>query len=138
MSEYNPIMELIRLEMNYIYGTFGIIKINKRVFSVCLEPPDMLNKSNISSIPVGQYICKRYSSDRYSDTFQVMNVPNRYKILFHAGTFVENTEGCILLARKFGVLKGARVVLNSGNTFKQFMNIMLGIDEFQLTITEQY
>ena len=63
---------------------------------------------------------------------------NRFKILFHAGNFAEDTEGCILVARKFGVLKGGRAVLNSGDTFKQFMETMFGVDEFQLTITEQY
>jgi len=67
-----------------------------------------------------------------------MNVPDRYKILFHAGNFEEDTEGCILLARKFGVLKAARAVLNSGETFKQFMGAMVGVDKFQLTIKEQY
>ena len=131
-------MRLNRQEDNFIYGTFGILLINSKVFCVTLEPPDNLNKSSISSIPAGQYMCKRYSSNRYPDTFQVMNVPDRYKILFHAGNFVENTEGCILLARKFGTIKHGPGILNSGETFKQFMDTMLGIDKFQLTITEQY
>jgi len=138
MSEFKPIVELIRLEENYIYGTFGIIKINKKVFSVCLEPHDELNKTSKSSIPAQQYDCLRYSSDRYPDTFQVMNVPDRHKILFHAGNFAENTEGCILLARKFGVIKSGRAILNSGETFKQFMEIMEGVEEFHLTIRETY
>ncbi len=131
-------VRLNRLEDNYIYGTFGVLTINSRVFCVTLEPPDNLNKTSISSIPAGQYDCMRYSSDRYPDTFQVMNVPDRYKILFHAGNFNEHTEGCILLARKFGVLKGGRAILNSGETFNQFMEIMKGIDKFQLTIVEVY
>jgi len=131
-------VRLNRLEDNYIYGTFGVLTINSRVFCVTLEPPDNLNKTSISSIPAGQYDCMRYSSDRYPDTFQVMNVPDRYKILFHAGNFNEDTEGCILLARKFGILRAARAVLNSGETFKQFMEIMLKEDKFQLTIKENY
>ena len=129
---------LNRIEDNFIYGTFGVFLINSKAFCVTLEPPDNLNASNISSIPAGQYDCNRYSSDRYPDTFQIMNVPDRYKILFHAGNFVEHTEGCVLLARKFGVLKGGRAVLNSGDTFKQFMEIMGGINKFQLTIKENY
>jgi len=131
-------VRLNRQEDNDVYGTFGSLLINSKVFCVTLEPPDELNKINLSSIPAGQYICRRYSSDRYPDTFQITNVPNRHKILFHAGNFVENTEGCILLARKWGVLKTARAILNSGETFKQFMEIMSGIDKFQLTIKEIY
>ena len=123
-----------RQEDNWEYGTFGTLLINSKIFCVTLEPPDELNETDISSIPAGQYMCYRYSSDRYPDTFQVMNVPNRYKILFHAGNFNEDTEGCILL----GVIKAARAVLNSGETFKQFMEIMLGIDKFHLTIKEIY
>ena len=131
-------VRLNRQEDNFIWGTFGTLIIDSKVFCVTLEPPDNLNKTGISSIPAGQYTCKRYSSNHYPDTFQVMNVPDRFKILFHAGNFVENTEGCILLARKWGVLKGARAILNSGDTFKQFMEIMQGIDEFSLTIKEVY
>jgi len=129
---------LTRLEENYQYGTFGVLSIDDEVFCVTLEPPDELNKTGQSSIPAQQYTCKRYSSDRYNTTFQIMNVPGRTKVLFHAGNFKENTEGCILLARKFGVLKYARAILNSGDTFKQFMEKMQGINEFRLTIVEHY
>lgn len=131
-------VRLIRLEEHYIYGTFGVLIIDGKVFCVTLEPPDELNKSNISSIPAQQYTCERYKSTRYPNTFQVMNVPNRTHVLFHAGNFVENTEGCILLARKFGVLKRGRGILNSGETFKRFMEIMKGVDKFHLTIKEHY
>ena len=131
-------VRLIRLEENFLYGTFGILIVDSRVFCVTLEPPDELNKESISSIPAQQYRCRRYSSNRYPDTFQVMNVPDRTKILFHKGNFDEHTEGCILLARKFGVLKGARCVLNSGETFERFMEVMEGVNEFSLTIVEQY
>ena len=131
-------VRLIRLEENYIFGTFGVLLINSRVFCVTLEPRDERNRMNISSISAQQYMCHRYSSDRYPDTFQVMNVPNRAKILFHAGNFDEDTKGCILLARKFGVIKSARGILNSGETFKQFMGVMLGVNKFHLTIVECY
>ena len=131
-------VRLIRLEEKFGIGTFGVLLIDARVFCVTLEPPDLLNASNVSSIPAQQYLCKRYSSTRYPNTFQIMNVPNRTKVLFHAGNFIKDTEGCVLLARKFGVLKHTRGVLNSGETFKQFMEIMDGVDTFHLTIKENY
>ena len=131
-------VRLIRLEEDHLYGTFGALIIDSKLFCWTLEPPDELNQQSISSIPAQQYRCKRCSSDRYPDTFQVMNVPGRTKILFHKGNFDEHTEGCILLARKYGVLRGGRAIMNSGDTFNQFMEIMQGIDEFSLTIVEQY
>ena len=131
-------VRLIRLEENYIYGTFGALIIDSKLFCWTLEPPDELNQVSISSIPAQQYRCRRYSSDQYPDTFKVMNVPGRTSILFHKGNLNEHTEGCILVGEKIGKLRAGRALLNSGNTFKQFMEIMEGIDEFSLTIVEQY
>lgn len=128
-----------RQEENFIYGTFGTMIINSRLFCYTLEPPDLLNAVSLSSIPAQQYICQRYKSDNYPDTFQVMHVPDRTKILFHKGNFLENTEGCILLGAQVGrLMNAARGVLNSGDTFKRFMEVMQGINEFHLTIKEVY
>jgi len=131
-----PVVELIRLEESSLYGTFGVLKINKEVFCVTLEPADLENRQNVSSIPAQQYICRRYSSKKYPDTFQVTNVPDRDKVLFHPGNDIDDTEGCILTAEHYGKLKGNRAVLNSGNTFEAFMGTMKDINEFHLTIRE--
>ena len=133
-----PILELIRLEENELFGTFGVLRINKQTFCVTLEPPDIINKVNISSIPAQQYICKRYHSKRYPDTFEVTNVPDRSSILFHPGNTNKNTAGCILLAASFGKLSGNRAILNSGHTFALFLNILEGVEELHLTIREVY
>ena len=133
-----PIVELIRLEEDEIYGTFGVLKINKKVFCVTLEPPDKENQQSVSSIPVQQYICRRYSSAKYPSTFQVTNVPSRTKVLFHAGNTVDHTMGCILLGQYFGKLSGNRAVLNSGKTFNDFMAVLSGVKAFHLTVKEMY
>jgi hypothetical protein len=137
-----PTVRLIRLEENHKHGTFGTIIINSRVFSVCLEPADLENRRNVSSIPAQQYLCRRYSSEKYPDTFQIMNVPDRSKVLIHSGNTIHHTEGCILLAQHVGKLNAggaiARGVLNSGKTFKAFMALMNGFDEFHLTVIECY
>jgi len=133
-----PTVELIRLEEDDSHGTFGVLKINKAVFCVTLEPQDRLNLVNRSSIPAKQYICYRYQSAKYEKTFQVMHVPGRSNILFHAGNVVEDTTGCIILAQHFGKLKGRRAVLNSGKTFENFIRLMEGIGYFHLTIKEMY
>lgn len=132
------IVELIRLEGDFRSGTFGVLKIDKAVFCVTLEPPDRENASNISSIPAQQYICKRICSPKYKNTFEINNVPGRSHILFHAGNIITHTQGCIVLAQHFGKLDGHRAVLNSGNTFKKFMEIMENEKMFHLTISECY
>jgi hypothetical protein len=132
------ILELIRLEENDRFGTFGVLKINKKVFCVTLEPSDQLNAPSVSSIPAQQYNCVRIISPKYGETFRVEKVPGRDNILFHAGNFMGDTQGCILLAQHFGKLNHNRAILNSGVTFRNFINKLRGYDEVHLTIKEYY
>jgi hypothetical protein len=83
-------------------------------------------------------MCKKIESPRFGKTFEVYDVPSRSLVLFHAGNLVSSSRGCIILAQYFGKLYGERAVLNSGKTFKEFMKIMENIDEFNLTIIENY
>ncbi len=143
--DFMPVVELIRLEENYEHGTFGILKINKEVFCFTLEPRDEENKRDISSIPAQQYICEIRATGLssimrlgFAKTFEVLNVPGRTNIKIHPGNFDEDTEGCILLGSSVGKLRKGRAILNSGNTWKAFMNRMDGINEFHLTIREVY
>lgn len=133
-----PIIELTRLEENEEFGTFGVLRIQKEVFCVTLEPADRLNAPEISSIPAQQYLIKRHNSPRFGETFQVMDVPGRTAVLIHAGNVVGHTQGCIILGQYFGKLKADRAVLNSGETFKQFMAAMAGHDVAHLTVKEFY
>lgn len=133
-----PVLELVRLEENETWGTFGVLKIQKEVFCVTLEPADLLNAPNVSSIPSQQYLIERHVSPRFGETFRVMNVPGRSDVLFHAGNVSGNTEGCIILGQYFGKLREDRAVLNSGATFKAFMKILIGYDIAHLTIKEVY
>jgi len=132
------ILELIRLEENYDYGTFGVLKTGKMVFCVTLEPRDELNAPFISSIPAQQYMCKRVNSPKYGRTWQVENVPGRLSVLFHPGNVAEHTEGCIILAEHFGKLRMDRAVLNSGVTFRNFMHVTNNSVRVHLTIREVY
>lgn len=129
------LLRIVRLEES-TDGTFGSLLIDGHVFCVTLEPPDKENQRNISNIPPGEYVCKRINSPKYGGTFEVMNVTSRSHVLFHAGNLVKDTKGCILLARKFGTLKGERAVLNSGKTFKEFLAKMKSVNECNLEIIE--
>ena len=135
----NPIVELIRLEENERHGTFGILKVQKRIYCATLEPPDRENKSNVSSIPAQQYTCRPWATPRYPEAWEVCNVPGRSAILFHAGNTEEHTAGCILLGRNHAVLSvDNRGVVNSGQTFQRFLGDMRGYESFHLTIKEVY
>lgn len=133
----HPVLELIRLEETDA-GTFGVLKVNKQVFCVTLEPGDLENAENRSSIPAQQYTCRRVKSPRFGKTFQVLGVPGRSDILFHPGNTAADTRGCIILAGHFGKLAGERAVLNSGNTFRQFVMMLEGHRFLHLTVREVY
>ena len=133
------IVELYRHEESIEYGTIGLLKINKRVFCMTLEPPDKLNAQNVSSIPAQQYICEPFISEKHGKTFLVTNVPGRSSVLFHAGNTVEHTAGCILLGSSLGKLQASdRALVNSGCTFKKFAEAVGITNNFHLTIHEVY
>lgn len=128
-------LKIVRLE-EAEDGSFGSLLIEGHVFCVSLEPPDKDNQKNISNIPPGKYTCKRVNSPKYGETFEITGVPNRSHVLFHSGNVVKHTKGCVLLARKFGVLGKDRAILNSGKTFREFLIKMVGINECELKIIE--
>lgn len=128
-------VELVRLENSYTYGAFGVVKINKGIFCCSLEEDSFGNLRNISCIPTGQYICERINSPKHGETYLVKNVPGRSGILFHPGNTIDDTEGCILLGSHWEKFNGSRMVLNSGKTFKKFMETAKG-NRFVLTVSE--
>lgn len=119
-------------------GTVGVMTINRRLFAITMEPPENGNKPNISCIPSGNYICKRIVSPKYGETFEVMRVHGRSHILFHWGNTVSDTEGCILVGDRPGYIGNGRAVLNSKNTFKEFLQKAVNIDGFHLKISTSY
>jgi len=132
------LVKIIRIETNLTEGTFGVMTINGVAACLTLEPYSRDNVSNISCIPTGQYICKKYSSKKYPNTFEVTGVQGRSHILFHAGNIDENTAGCILLGSEFGMLGDEQAILESGKAFKRFMEHFKNTQQFKLTIVEEY
>lgn len=130
-----PILEIIRLEEGP-YGTFGILRVQKRIKLFTLEPNDWENMTNISSIPAQQYLCKRHMSPRFGETFLVQDVPGRDDVLFHWGNWKTNTEGCILLGT--GVLTDKTGISNSKKAFREFMEMFSDYNTLHLTILEVY
>jgi hypothetical protein len=132
------IVELIRLRMSYVDGTFGILKIDAECFCVTLELPYISNKSNKSCIPKGEYKCRPYSSNKFPSVYEITNVPGRTKILFHIGNFKKDTNGCILLGQHFSDFGSKhKGIMNSKIMFDKFREV-IGDNPFTLTITEIY
>jgi len=129
-------VEMVRLEKSDD-GTFGVLRLNGMVFCVTLELPGRDNQTNISCIPAGEYMCRRVESPGFGSTFEVGEVPGRSNILFHAGNVVGDTKGCVLLGRYFGFLGEDRGVLQSGSTFRDFLERCSDVENFQFVIKEK-
>ena len=131
-------LRLTRITTHPKQGTFGALTIDGTPFSVDLEPSNMDNKKFLSCIPEGRYMIRPIVSPKFGKTWEVVDVPDRENIMFHAGNWAFNTDGCIILAQHFGKLHGRWAVLNSGNTFKAFLSTMDGEKEAELTIVNSY
>ena len=118
-----------------VHGTFGFMQLDNFVFFT-LEEEWKDNLPNESCIPANTYEIhlSKYHRGGYM-TYEVMNVPGRSRILFHAGNTEEDTKGCILLGLQLGVFTvpvdeetGLRAkklaVLKSRAAFKRFMAYM--------------
>lgn len=117
-------------------GTFGVLIDENTPFAVTLENSWLNNLPEISCIPAGMYTCKRYQAPTHGETFRVLNVPGRNYILFHTGNTKEDTKGCVLIGEEFGQLAIHSAVLSSKRGFKEFMERLQGVDEFQIIIKE--
>lgn len=115
-------------------GTFGQLFVDGKPVCLALERGWIDNIPNVSCIPPGEYICKRMTSPKFGETFQVMNIPGRTHILFHKGNTVRDSKGCILYGSRHGDINGHSAVLESGSAKRKFTWLMRGEDEFKLII----
>jgi hypothetical protein len=120
------------------HGTFGILTIDGMPECVTLEDYWRSNSKNVSCIPTGQYVCKRYVSSNHPNTFEVTNVEGRSHILFHSGNTHADTEGCILLGSRIGNLGSSKAILESRLAFRNFINSIGDDYSFNLIITESF
>jgi len=104
-----------------------------------LELPFRDNQKNISCIPKGTYECVRvynraigFPPRRIPITYEVKDVPGRSGILFHAGNFVSNTQGCILLG--LSLSKEPYIILESRQAMVRFISLLKGHDGGSLKI----
>ena len=124
-------------------GTVGIWACPELGFSCfCLELPWRENKKSISSISKGEYTVLIRWSRKYRWHYHVTDVKGRSWILIHTGNFAgdvkkgykTHSQGCLLLGKSLGYLKGQRAVLNSRITVRKFFNLMRN-ETFKLIIS---
>lgn len=82
-------------------GTAGVLTVQGRTFAT-VERPWKNNQRSISCIPEGTYTVRKYSSQRFPDTWEIQNVPDRTYILLHAGNSPTDVEGCIAVGMSEG------------------------------------
>lgn len=63
-------------------------------------------------------------------TFEIMGVEGHSNLLFHAGNFNHDSEGCILLGQEIV----NNMITNSKQTFLKFMELQSELDIFTLTV----
>ncbi len=94
----------------------------------------------VPKLPNGEYKCVRGVHKLHNlvpfETFEILGVKGHDNILFHAGNFDKDSEGCVLLGQ--AIVKqadGSEMITNSRHTFQDFMNGLHGVTEFQLMVT---
>lgn len=112
-------------------GTLGRLTVGDTTLYT-VERPWLSNKQNVSCIPQGHYQCERYSSQRYPDTWEIVGVPARSLILFHAANFPHEVQGCIGLGLS---MMGERVaVAHSRSAVEKFNELTAGATHLELIV----
>lgn len=115
------------------HGTFGKFSLDGNIFYT-LELPWRDNRRGISCIPKGEYECFIRHSSKFGKCYEVKDVPDRSGILIHRGNYggdkskglKSDIEGCILLGKSTGAIKGQKCVLNSRKAVDEFMSLLNG------------
>ena len=128
--------------MDAMYGI--MLDEMKSPIAVTLEKPWKQNAPFISCISTGEYTCKRYSSEKYKNVWQICDVNGRDLVLIHWGNFLKDTQGCILVGEKFKDLNNdgimdiadSRIFPNEG--FLELMEMTKELTEFKLIIEQSH
>lgn len=88
-------------------------------------------------IPAGTYKCLRglhklEGMTEPFETFEINGVEGHTNLLFHAGNFNKDSEGCVLLGLD---RQGDTAILESREAFFEFMKNLKDLNEFTLEIS---
>jgi hypothetical protein len=95
---------LVRKE-HHIKYTVGELQYRDIVLKT-LELPWLDNLREKSCIPVGEYRIKKVINEKLGKHFDVLNVNGRVGIKIHAGNYVHQVKGCILVGVSYQDING--------------------------------
>ncbi|HFQ5008869.1 TPA: DUF5675 family protein [Vibrio vulnificus] len=80
-----------------------------------LEPggPDSIVEGSDKRISAGTYQMKPFDGGTYKNVYELKNVPGRTYILMHSGNYHENTEGCLMPGKSWGVMSDSHYYVNN-------------------------
>lgn len=125
-------------------GTLGVLTIGDlELFTV--ERPWLANQPRVSCIPEGIYdlgmryspVVKRSSGGKYSEGWEVKDVPDRSYIMFHPGNTMDDLLGCISPGLSVGRINGKPAVLSSRAAFDKLMAALEQRNDWQLHIYQR-
>jgi hypothetical protein len=134
----------LRRRVNLATAIRGVLEEDDGTFfCFTLEEPwrdlnlDGVGDRGVSCIPAGTYqVFRRWSASRRREVFEVRGVPGRTAILIHSGNTVADTEGCILIGQREGVLEQEPAVLMSKIAVEALMRRFEKVNIFTLTVTD--
>ena len=81
------------------FGTLYVPDVSGNVIEFAtVELPWLENVRRISCIPEGSYLCQDYSSKRFPNVWEILEVDGRDYILIHAGNSANDVLGCVAVA----------------------------------------
>tara|TARA_R110002020_G_scaffold162915_1_gene348814 strand:- start:6624 stop:7025 length:402 start_codon:yes stop_codon:yes gene_type:complete len=118
---------IIRDEFND-KSTLGKLYLNGEFYGHTLELSWKDNKKSVSCVPKGVYGARKRSGDesgKYKyQHIEILDVPDRSKILIHIGNYPKSTKGCVLLGN-------TRALNFVGDSRKAFYKLMYDLQDFE-------
>jgi hypothetical protein len=123
-------------------GIFGELRdLNDLLIAITLEHAYPLDDDDgfYPKIPVGTYHCERgihqlEGMPNPFETFEITQVPNHSKILFHWGNWNDDSSGCVLLGKALAPSTKGQMITDSRAMFAKFMQLEINQATFRLTV----
>jgi hypothetical protein len=125
-------LQLIRFAYTPM-GTFGKLLFDEfSCFTV--ELPWRDNRPRVSCIPCGTYPLKRCMFRSRYETFEILEVPNRWLIKIHIANAMDDLLGCVGLGYRLGCVRGLWAVQRSRAAFTDFMDMLESEDSGSIRV----
>lgn len=114
-------------------GCFSVMLWEGRPFAVTVE---RTFENNRVVIPAGLLVCKRttrFEATPPYSTFEII-VPGHTRILFHKGNVEDDSKGCVIVGKAFGMLNGKTSVQNPKEGFEEFAALTAELEEFNVQV----